>query len=331
MSGERDYTIQIINLSECDDIKKKHYIDTCFFGWANLEGWNPGKYDMATYLQTFPEAFYVLNVVENEGEEGELKLDPAVVIIVPYNKTTKQIAIGAYISEKSKYRGKGLAYKLWRHVLARVEELCPLSDKHLFAVPEQMATYARSDFHPTYNVIHYQITTRQRYGPFRVAIEDIVVGEELKEIALIYLRDHYSVGFAKFLDLMSGKENVHVNVAISVMEGELKIVGVGMARPLSDGISYRYSIVTNHDFLGVADDLFKNLNRYLAEENLVVIDTKEGCKQQLAFESYATKEEEKGRHWTTAMSFYASPEEKEREGTVVVSAEPSLEMSFKGL
>jgi len=321
---------RIINLKNCEHDKATEYLKTYFYGWAAKEKWNTGIYDMPLYFKSYPQAFYVLEVLS----ENSKNYDPAAILLAPYDDETNQACIGVYISEGTKYRGKGYGYQLWKHVFAELDRLNPKSTRYLYGVPQQVSNYQKSGFFTTHNIMHYNMNPNQKYGPFQTIIEKYGSKETSEKAVFQYLKKNYSVGFAKFVKNIAEKKDVHIRVSIGPETKE--IIGVGMARPLHDGKSYRYSIVTTKNRFDAADALFRTLNRNLVDkEHKVVIDVRETTPSQEAYEYYCHSEntvakdtvlkKKYGQHWTTEMSTQpSSPNCVE----IDVAAEPSLDINF---
>lgn len=288
---------RIINLKDCEPSKAMGYINTCFLGWAATEGWNPGAYDMKIYFKVYPEAFYVLEICADNMSGG---YEPAAILFAPYDTKTNQASVGAYISERTKYRGQGLGYKLWQHVFKQLDEQSEDSIRYLYGVPQQVSNYEKSGFRSTHNIIHYNMSAKQKYGPFSNIIESYDNGSATKDRVLEYLAKNYSKGFASFVDHASTKQNVHIRVSLDPKSGE--IIGVGICRPLHDGHSYRYGIVTNKDRIGAADNLFRALNRNLTEKNEVVIDVRDQTPMQKIYEAYVKSQKAYEAYETHAKS-----------------------------
>jgi len=329
--------LKVINLKDCVRSKANAYIEECFLGWAAEEGWNPGVYDMQLYLEVYPEAFYVLEVL---SDEEKCKYEQAAIIFAPHDCKTNQASVGAYISEKTKYRGQGLGYKLWKHVFEQLDKQDKNSVRYLYGVPQQVSNYEKSGFYTTHDIIHYNLKAGQKFGPFRNIVEEYGSKKASKKLVSEYLKSNYSEGFAKFVAYLAKKQDVHIRVSLSPKTG--KIIGVGMCRPLHDKTSYRYSIITNKGRIDAADDLFRSLNRNLTEKNEVVIDVRDETPAQKRYEAYAESEKKTfnvnssfflpkkkkssrhGKHWTTEMN----TAHKAQKELLETHAEPSLETNF---
>jgi hypothetical protein len=323
MISKKINEVRVINLKNCNHDKAMEYLKTCFYGWAAMEQWNTGIYDMPLYFKSYPQAFYVLEVLSKDGKN----YDPAAILFAPYDAETNQACIGVYISEQAKYRGKGYGYQLWKHVFAELDRLNPESTRYLYGVPQQVSNYAKSGFFVTHKIIHYDMSPSQKHGPLQTIIEKYGSKESLDKAVFQYLATNYSVGLAKFVKNIAEKKDVHIRVSIDPRTKE--IIGVGMARPLHDGKSYRYAIVTQKGHIGAADDLFRALNRNLIDKHKVVIDVRDKTPSQEIYESYCRSEnssskEKYGQHWTTEMS--TNP--LLRHEKLDINAAPSLDTNF---
>lgn len=225
----------------------------------------------------------------------------------------------------------------------------------MYGVPGQVSNYEKSGFHATHHIIHYSMVPDQKHGPFQTIIEKYNSTKAPKTDVLKYLKTNYSTGFAKFVESGALKKEVYIQISIDPETEE--IIGVGMSRPLHDGLSHRYAIVTQRGRTDAADDLFRSLNRTLTSRNRVVIDVRENTISQKTYEYYChinmvtpkesynitdrlrlmfcccfeqrttqkkLKLKKHGQHWTTEMSTNST----QSEGKLETHAEPSLETTF---
>lgn len=319
---------QIINLSSIKKSQAAVYLENYFLGWARDEKWNPGLHDVKLYFETYHEAFYVLEVLENN------KYEVAAIIFAPFDPDSKQASIGTYISEKNKYRGQGFGYQLWKHVFQELnkksENLCRTA---LYGVPAQVKTYEKSGFNVTHNILHYIMKTDQRYGPFYSLIEEVT--QTNKSELLSYVKQNYSDGLARFIERGLDNQFIKVRIAFDTRGKSRTIVGFGMLRPLVDDKSFRYTIIADQcgDSITIADDLFRALNQLLSTEQMAVIDVREKQLMTDQYEYYSSiecshqgqiKTEKYGQHWTTEMRTGSTVKDR----TLSVAAEPSLETNF---
>jgi len=259
--------IIIRNLDSFKKERAAQYIKDYFYDWAVNENWKPGKHDMKLYFATYPHAFYVLEVVQDEDKDNvehfefteetpDAPCEPAAIIFAPQDPKTFQASIGAYISEEKKYRGKGLAFLLWQYVFKKLDkeaaanmgyDKCPIS---LYGVPEQVPTYQKSGFETTGDIWHYLMRPSQTYGPLWHKIEtylskkekqklqeELKLKEELKSQEELKLKvksflDQYSTSFSTFVAQARKYSDIKTKVAIDPATQE--IIGIGMIRPLKN-------------------------------------------------------------------------------------------------
>lgn len=98
--------------------------------WAADEGWNPGLDDARAFHAADPEGFFVAE------EDGEI-----VAAISVVNHSDSFAFLGLYLCRPD-WRGRGVAFALWKHALAHAGERTVGLD----GVAEQQANYARSGF-----------------------------------------------------------------------------------------------------------------------------------------------------------------------------------------
>jgi len=98
--------------------------------WAAAEGWNPGQHDADAFFATDPRGYW-----------GLFDDDALIATISAVRYPSDFVFIGFYICRKAR-RGEGLGYRLWGHVLGRLEGGCVGLD----GVVDQQANYRKSGF-----------------------------------------------------------------------------------------------------------------------------------------------------------------------------------------
>lgn len=98
--------------------------------WARREGWNPGRFDGASFYAADPEGFFVSM---HEGEPA------AMVSVVRYGD--RFAFLGLYICRPD-LRGRGYGMRVWNASLAHAGSRTVGLD----GVPDQQQNYARSGF-----------------------------------------------------------------------------------------------------------------------------------------------------------------------------------------
>ena len=319
---------RIVNLDSMEKSSAEMYLTRYFQGWAITEGWNPGEHDVQLYFASYPKAFYVLEVLR------DTQYEVASIIFAPYDSYTHQASIGIYISEKSTYRGKGYAYQLWQYVLQKLSEEKLDCRKFLYGVPAQVENYKKSGFKSTHNILHYIMKTDQRYGPLRNSVDEATATNYLE--LLQYVGDNYSEGLARFIKLGIDEKYIQAQIARDAQDPRRPIIGFGMLRPLVDGKSFRYTIMTDMrvDHMSIADDLFRALNQLLKLDQLAVLDVCETHPMVKLYEHYSiptvaklqedSSTQQYGQPWTTEMCIYPAAQNR----MLNVAAEPSLETNF---
>lgn len=107
--------------------------------WAADEGWNPGLEDAEAFRAADPEGFFV----------AEANGAPVAAISV-VNHSEEFAFLGLYLCKEA-FRGRGIAYALWRHALRHAGSRTIGLD----GVPAQQANYERSGFAPAGQTVRY--------------------------------------------------------------------------------------------------------------------------------------------------------------------------------
>ncbi|WMN62244.1 GNAT family N-acetyltransferase (plasmid) [Pseudoalteromonas xiamenensis] len=128
--NSQEYTIKTMSL---DDLKLAS-------NWAELEGWNPGKFDAECYYRADPNGFLM----------GYLGDEPIASISV-VNYGNEFGFLGFYIV-KPEYRGKGFGYKLWQAGMNYLSGI----NVGLDGVVAQQDNYKKSGFKFAYQNIRFE-------------------------------------------------------------------------------------------------------------------------------------------------------------------------------
>lgn len=108
--------------------------------WARREGWNPGRYDAASFYAADPDGFFVSL---HEGEPA------AVISVVRYGDAFA--FLGLYIC-RPELRGRGYGMRVWKAGLDHAGQRTIGLD----GVPAQQENYARSGFVHAWANVRYE-------------------------------------------------------------------------------------------------------------------------------------------------------------------------------
>lgn len=100
-------------------------------GWADKEGWNPGKYDHNAYYAQDSSGFLVLTLDDKPI---------ASISVVKYSQQFAFIGLFIVIPE---YRKMGYGRKLWDYAMDLIKGY---ANAGLYAVPQQVSRYQKSGF-----------------------------------------------------------------------------------------------------------------------------------------------------------------------------------------
>ncbi len=179
-------------------------------GWADGEGWNPGRHDAAVFHATDPNGFFL----------GELDGVPiSSVSLVAYD--SRYGFLGLYIV-RPEFRGKGFGIATWREAIQYAGD----RNVGLDGVVAQQDNYRKSGFRLAYTNLRYRAVGGEAYVPGTEPLASVPFAELLE-----YDRRHFPAPRPEFLKRWIVSPGA---TALACVPGG-RLTGYGVVRPAADG------------------------------------------------------------------------------------------------
>ena len=232
-------------------LMRREELDTAV-QWAEQEGWNPGRFDAASFFAADPEGFFA----------GEL--DGKLIAMISLVKYGNSFAFLGFYIVAPEFRGRGFGLKLW-------QEVCRAAGTRtvgLDGVMAQQGNYRKSGFAFQYSHIRY----RGVAGETAVAASDCKA-EPLSALPFdalaAYDAAHFGADRKEFLTRWIGQPDSR-GLLLRAASG--KPAGYGIIRPAARG--WRIGPLFA-DTPELADTLFRALTAQLPPGTEYFIDIPE--------------------------------------------------------
>jgi len=130
------------------------------WGWAKVEGWNPGSEDWMIFPAIDPDGCFV-GIIDNNIISS--------ITAIKFNN--KFGFIGMYIV-KHGYRGKGYGFSIWKHAMDYLLNDACVESVGLDGVLTEEKTYQKSGFKSAYKTTRYKYTVNKSYATKCEGIKD---------------------------------------------------------------------------------------------------------------------------------------------------------------
>lgn len=215
-------------------------------GWAEAEGWNPGRHDAAAFWAVDPEGYYGMFL------EGELIGSAS---IVSYHG--EMGFVGLFIV-KPEWRGKGFGSQFWHFFIGQMKQrLKPGAPAALDGVLAMQEYYAKSGFVFQHRNLRMLGTGEKTPADAQLVDLSTVTFEELVE----YDRTHFGAKRAEFLHSWITAEG---GSALGLRR-DGALVGMGVVRPCHRGFKIGPLFADDAE---VADRIFRGLSSHAAGQPL---------------------------------------------------------------
>jgi len=220
-------------------------------GWADEEGWNPGKYDYKAYYAIDKKGFLLL-LLDNRPVGA--------ISLVRYSHSFA--FIGLFIV-RPEFRKQGYGKQLWDVAMNRLAKSTSIG---LYAVPQQVDRYKNSGFQNGHKNNRWNMAASFSKDMHYLMINQKNIVKPYKKL-VDYDKSLWGSSRKRFFDLLLMQTHVHAFVRFNELSGNVN--GYGVIRPCSKG--YRIGPLYA-DSLESAKELTESLLSKIPCESQVIFD-----------------------------------------------------------